>query len=322
MGVAKLVASTSRSDAFVGFSGTGVQNNGKDTTKAMEIIENKKRSPPPTSIALAKQSLPAGVDSDQTPIQPLSLTRKKSSVDLHVGQATSLPARSYNPYNNPDMKLPRIDTTVSRPIIASRTHRSHSSPNTTYAPTVGIPMPPTPPDSAKGHRTAPSFDQRSTAETALGYLDSSSDRSTAFMEDLVGGYSAMEIDTPTRRPSLPTHSYTQATERVDVWAKNQSEVSKNDPSSRYRNASVPPSLSSSPVTSRQGSQRSIFPNPAQVPSNVSHGFQPLRRGALKDYRAATSRRNSVDDSINPQPMDMVSFRVKLHFQDEVRGMVC
>lgn len=183
-------------------------------------------------------------------------------------------------------------------------------------------MPPTPPDSAKGLRSSPSFDQRSTADTTLGYLDSLASQDSAYMEDLVGGYSAMEIDTPTRRPSLPASNGLargQAQERVEKWTHNQSEVSRNDPITRYRNASVPPSVASSAIMTRQASQR--FPVPPQAPSNMSNGFQSLRRGALKDFRAVSSRKNSVDEFSSPYPMDMISFRVKLHFQDDVRGMV-
>jgi len=188
---------------------------------------------------------------------------------------------------------------------------------------LGVPMPPTPPDSAKGHKTSSSFDRRNTAETTLGYLDDNGKRDTAFIEDLVGGYSAIEIDTPTRRPSLSpnsSHAHGQPVDRVAMWAENnQLDPSRVDSSSRYRNPSAPPSTISSYVPSRHGTLRR---SPVDNRSNVSNGFQSLRRGALQDYRNATvSRKESVDDLLGARMTDMISFRLKLHFEDDVRGMV-
>lgn len=348
LGTAKLVASSTPRDAFVGFSGTGVKATiPKEGDSSSPTDEKERRSPLLTTKSYPSNNAtmpPVKMNPDQTAVQPLKVLRKKSSVDLRSRYARSPPPNFIPPANTQPISLPRIDTDVNRPSIANRSYRSHSSPNTRFIPTIAAPMPPTPPDSRDGHRMSPPLAQRSSADTSLGYLDEGlGKRDSDFMDDLVGGYSAIEIDIPGKRPSLPMDSYSsievelpgrrpslpfgnphpqgQPIERVANWANNQFDSSRVDPSSRYRNPSAPPSVSpaASVAPSRQGTMRRYGPDGR---SNGSNGFQSLRKGTLDDYRNATlARKESIDDFSTARMGDMISFRLKLHFENDVRGMV-
>lgn len=183
-------------------------------------------------------------------------------------------------------------------------------------------MPPTPPDSEPG-RHYESYDRRTTTSTVLGYLNEPEKRDTALLEDLVEDYGAMQILPPERRPSLPISFDSpqprgQSIDRVAKWADSQLDARGADFSGRYKNPSAPTSHVPSTVPSRQGTMRRL---PTHR-SKGSNGFQSLRRGALDEYLSPTlTSRDSIDDLLNGRSAEMVSFRLKLHFEDDVRGMV-
>lgn len=344
LGQAKLVAATSPGDAYVGFSGIEAKSTfASETNTPITPTELNRQSPRPLSTkpALSPMATSAIVAPlEESSITPLKLTSKKSSAELRRGPGPSLPARPRAATATAMAKLPRIDTDVFRPSFAHHTSSSYSSPLLKNVPTINAQMPPTPPESEKSKTITPR-DRRDTAATTLGYLQDNHKPYTAYVDEIVDGYAGIDVNAGRRRPSLPAHSpypRGQPLERVAKWANNQIDTVDSGTASRYASPSAPSSKhgsNPSPISgpSGQGSISHSSPGPSR---NASFGtlrryptsrraaeyVHTLRRGSLDDYRnPSLASRDGIDDPLSVRSNGMLSFRLKLHFENDVRGMV-
>ena len=175
-----------------------------------------------------------------------------------------------------------------------------------------------------------------------GYARSKGPRETEFMEELIGGYSAVS---PLPRDMLsPDNTVTasavaltgpepmpqgQSRDRVANWASTQAHTPvqsqrEHDREQSRLNVNVHTNTSGGGLvrhgtgSSAQSSATGVVGVPGTRGAN--------RRRAQTDGPAAqflTSRYgdSAFDDALSALTVDMVSFRLKLHFEDDVRGMV-
>lgn len=307
LGTAKLVAATEAVDAFIGFSGIGGRkastlDDNKERDRAPSPPTTKARSPPSANLPLPPP--PKDTSPVEGPVAPLRLSGRKSSVDLRGNAGgTSFPGVP---------ALPPINTNVPRPSLDQRNQNQVSR----YPMQGGLAgaVPPTPPDSDPGRQKNDlrTDRDRDSSGTALGYLGAGAPgdnrRDTEFMEELVDGYSA--IDGPSLpRSALPPIPQGQSVERVADWANKQS---RGPAQNRYLDPS-------GPLLGRSGTLNR-YPTTRSATTSARPGMR--KRSATQDeYRAPSAGSRDMEDIMSNRTNEMISFRLKLHFEDEIRGMV-
>lgn len=320
-----------------------------------------KPSSPPPNIPLPAPPLPLSVQTalakanglPQRPtagdtVRPLKI--QKSSPDLRATRP--------GPQAKPG-QLPRLDTDVARPAFAAAAASAGPAiPAQLYKPTarkssiapaasgnlIATTMlgPPSPPDSDYGEDASPpqsrgqdyrpsKESRRTTSDTTLVYRSNSNGagigagsavrqqqyktakRETEFMEELIGGYSATSLSPlPEQQQLLPPPAPTpqgQPRERVEKWASAQLQsqgtirFAPANANGLVRNATNSSGPSGVQYASSRGANR--------------------RRAQTEGPNSYLNSRYVVDDEggLLARSAEMVSFRLKLHFEDDIRGMV-
>jgi hypothetical protein len=297
-----------------------------------------------------QQQLPFTQDS----IRPLKI--QKSSPDLRATRARQDSASKARPD-----QLPRLNTGVTRPgaaisagpvpgqLYVPGARKASMAPASGNMIATTMLGPPSPPESAYSEEAQQQQQQtydfrdgtgvpvvkqsrRTTSDTTLVYRSASNaagigangaagrqayktskpaKRDTEFMEELIGGYSATSLSPFPEQLPLPIVNAAgptpqgQPRERVERWAssqqQNQSGTLRFAPSGLARNGTGSSGVSGQSLPYHAASSRGAN----------------RRRYQTEGQGSYLNSRYMEDD----RPAEMLSFRLKLHFEDDIRGMV-
>ena len=143
-------------------------------------------------------------------------------------------------------------------------------------------------------------------------------RDTEFMEELIGGYSATSLSPlpeqlPPSLAAAPTPQG-QPRERVERWASSQVQVQSHG-TLRFATAQASGLARNVTNSSSASGQNGLYHAASSRGAN--------RRRAQTDGPGSFLNRRYIEDesSMGRNAGGMVSFRLKLHFEDDIRGMV-
>ncbi|KAL0956263.1 hypothetical protein HGRIS_002417 [Hohenbuehelia grisea] len=280
LGKAKLVAASDPGDAYTEFSGVARLKQGISPSGV--YIDQPAADSGLGRSATVPAALPSKPTAERN--ENASLTRSKTTLNVVSPAARADNTLSPNSALAPQANVTRSNTTIST---------GRPSPNATIGgPTRGLSV-------RKPEQRPASPPQRSPQPPAK------EPRMTQFYEDYIDSYG----DDNGPSPSMPS---APPPDRVAAWARTNA------------NPNYPP------ASGRLGSSRSA-PTSNYAPSSYGGGSmrrKPTRRGTA---RAARSQANSmyeppeeeegyVSGDYDDGPLEFIKIRVKLHYQDDVRGM--
>lgn len=310
LGNAKLVAATDIADAYIGFSGIGLRNNPANIKAGGGIgpVTAPPRENTAESYFFSGPKPTPPMDDTAVSIQPLNLLRRKSAEDAMAppARAALQPQASLESLRQirappPSQPLPpqpgmhqRQDSYTRRAQLPRLDTKVRATPSENIGNIVIAP--PSPPDSSEDpyaeQYIATDLRRADSSGTTLAYRGGlpqrpSAQREIEYLEELLDGYNEPSGSSP-----IPPVPQGQSIERVANWAKSQ------NPKQQQRLA--PPTIS------RKGTLRSTTTG------------QSGRQGGAPGFAMDFEERGSV---YSTRSVDMVSFRIKLHFGEEIRGMV-
>ncbi|EPQ54994.1 hypothetical protein GLOTRDRAFT_121364 [Gloeophyllum trabeum ATCC 11539] len=290
MGKAKLVAASDANDAFTEFSGIARLRQGITPTGV--LVD----TPPSLDRSVTVPNLPPKREDDMP--RPTNLSRSKTTIQVDPNARDRIaglrPGGAPSPTGAPapapaPAPLGRSNTMGTRPGIGGagparalsvKKPQAAASPR---SPEEGAPSPP-----------------------AKGAAAGGGGRLTEFYDDYIDSYGGEEAPPPP--PPLPA-----GPERVAAWARNNA------------NPTNPPPAAPSRMASTRGPPPSAYAASSYGSSSGGLRRKVTRRGTTRSrapsqYTYEEEEEGYVSGDYEDGPFELVKIRVKLHYQDDVRGM--